>query len=252
MDNASCGFLVTLRACTLLTTLGAATLGQQVADPTFDARVAHPAYRNHHPRVLFDEAHNNFHKAEGRYKPFVNLMTNDGYEVTPNKARFHSKILGDYHILVVVNALGAPEPTSPKANSSIFTEEECNAVRDWVGRGGSLLLIADHFPAGGAARNFAKHFGVEMSNAYTDDPANHEKQLQTLLFSRRNGLLLDHAITRGRNAGERISKVCTFVGQSLRGPAGSIAFLRLADTAFDELPPDRKKRISAAGRAQGS
>src|SRR5258708_32631246 len=38
-------------------------LGQQVADPNFDAKVAQPAYAKNGPRVLFDEAHNNFHTA---------------------------------------------------------------------------------------------------------------------------------------------------------------------------------------------
>ena len=40
----------------------------------------------------------------------------------------------------------------------------------------------------------------------------------------------------------------TFTGQSLKGPAGSTALLKLADTAFDEGP---KGKFSAAGRAQG-
>ena len=63
-------------------------LSQQQADPTFDASVAHPAYTTTHPKVLFDEAHNNFHTASGRYKPFSDLITNDGYQVIPNKEKF--------------------------------------------------------------------------------------------------------------------------------------------------------------------
>jgi len=58
---------------------------QQQADPTFDAGVAHPAYTTSHPKVLFDEAHFNFHTSTGRYKPFASLITNDGYQVTANK-----------------------------------------------------------------------------------------------------------------------------------------------------------------------
>jgi hypothetical protein len=40
---------------------------QQVADPNFDAKVAYPAYAKNGPKVLFDETHNNFHTASGRY-----------------------------------------------------------------------------------------------------------------------------------------------------------------------------------------
>src|SRR4051812_37421737 len=61
----------------------APTGGGQVADPNFDASVAHPAYAKNGPKVLFDEAHNNFHTASGRYKPFADLITNDGFQITP-------------------------------------------------------------------------------------------------------------------------------------------------------------------------
>jgi hypothetical protein len=71
-----------------------------------------------------------------------------------------------------------------------------------------------------------------------------------ILFSRENKLLADHPITRGRAANEQIDRVVSFGGQSLKGPEGSADLLKLADTAYDELPPDRKK-VSAAGRAQG-
>ena len=63
--------------------------GGQRADPDFDTKVARPAYTaSRHPRVLFDEAHHNFHTAGGRYKPFAELITNDGYQVIPNREKF--------------------------------------------------------------------------------------------------------------------------------------------------------------------
>jgi hypothetical protein len=55
------------------------------ADPNFNTQVAQPAYTRKHPKVLFDEAHNNHHTTTGRYKPFVDLISNDGYQVAPNK-----------------------------------------------------------------------------------------------------------------------------------------------------------------------
>src|SRR5262249_15340464 len=58
-------------------------LGGQQSDPTFNTKVANPAYASgpRHPKILFDEAHHNFHTAGGRYKPFAELMRSDGYEV---------------------------------------------------------------------------------------------------------------------------------------------------------------------------
>jgi hypothetical protein len=82
--------------------------GGQMADPDFNASVSHPAYTRRRPKVLFDEAHNNFHTASGRYKPFADLITNDGYQVVPNKQAFALKMLSGYRVLVISNALGAP------------------------------------------------------------------------------------------------------------------------------------------------
>src|SRR5262245_41882761 len=69
---------------------------RQEADPSFDAKVARPAYVTVHPKALIDEAHNNFHTAGGRYKPFATLLTNDGYQVVPNKEKFRSVALKGY------------------------------------------------------------------------------------------------------------------------------------------------------------
>lgn len=221
---------------------------QQQADPDFDANVATPAFRDKQPRLLFDEAHNNFHTATGRYKPFADLIGNDGYRVTPNKVPFTKEALGACDVLVIANARGAGRPAD-----AAFTDAECDAVRDWVHAGGSLLLITDHAPFGGAAVSLAQRFGVHMSTAFTLDEKNHEKAggPSWLVFSRENQLLGDHPICRGRGPDEVLRRVTTFTGQSLKGPAGSIAFLKLSDAAVDEDAAAGRKRTSAAGRAQG-
>jgi len=242
-------------SCYLLLLIAIVAVAQQIPDPTFNPTVARPAYNNkEHPRVLFDEAHHNFHRAGGRYKAFADLVTNDGYRVAPNSREFTKEALAGYDILVIANPLGADVESGADfaaANKPAFTEPECDAVWAWVNAGGALLLIADHYPVGAAAGILAKRFGVDMSNAFTDDPVNYDPQLHDILFSRANKLLVDHAITRGRNESERINRIVTFTGQSLTGPKGSVAFLKLADTATDALPPDRKTKVSAAGRAQG-
>src|SRR5271166_5759912 len=76
-------------------------MAQQFADPEFDANVDRPAFTDRHPLVFFDEAHNNFHTADGRYKPFADLVKNDGYAVTPNKQKFASETLKTCSVLVV-------------------------------------------------------------------------------------------------------------------------------------------------------
>jgi hypothetical protein len=223
--------------------------GGQQADPNFDTKVARPSYKSEHPRVLFDEAHNNFHTTGGRYKPFAEIISNDGYKVTPNREKFTRERLGQGDILIIANALGAPGMGQPGAANSAFTDAECDAVRDWVRAGGSLLLITDHAPFGSAAESLAKRFGVDMSKGYTADSANSEGGDTSLVFTRKNNLLGDHPIMKGREDSERINRVQTFTGQSLKGPPGSVAILKLADTAVDEGADG--KTASAAGRAQG-
>ncbi|HZM89197.1 MAG TPA: DUF4350 domain-containing protein [Blastocatellia bacterium] len=237
--------------------LAVAGLAQQVADPDFDPKVANPAYTKKHPKVFLDEAHNNFHTASGRYKPFADLISNDGYQVIPNKQKFSKAALKGCDVLVVSNALGAVAMGSPEASNSAFTEEECDAVRDWVRSGGNLLLIADHAPMGAANEKLGMRFGVEMSKGYTGDPANRDEETGSdtfLKYNRENKLLGDHPITRGRNAGETISRVIAFTGQSLKGPKDSVAFMKLADTAVNvipERPGSAEQQSSAAGQAQG-
>ena len=242
-------------ACVVgLTTAG---LAQQIADPDFDSKVANPAYAKKHPKVFLDEAHNNFHTATGRYKPFADLITSDGYQVIPSTEKFSRKSLKGCDVLVISNALGARAMGSPEASNPAFTEEECDAVRDWVRAGGNLLLIADHAPMGAANERLGLRFGVDMSKGYTGDPANRDEQSKSdtfIRYDRDNKLLGDHPITRGRNAGEMISRVIAFTGQSVKGPKDSVAFMKLADTAIDLTPAregSEEKQVSAAGRAQG-
>ncbi|MCX7011265.1 MAG: hypothetical protein NTW86_01635 [Candidatus Sumerlaeota bacterium] len=233
--------------------IAAAAFGQQVPDSTYDTRVAEPAFKETHPRVAIDEAHFNVHTAEGGYKAFADLIANDGCEVTSNTAKFSAESLKANDILVIANARGAAMRNDPNVDKPAFTDAECDAVRDWVQAGGALLFIADHYPIGSASECLAKRFGVDMSKGHTSDPEHVEPSrpsLSCLAFTRENGLLGDHPITRGRNEKERIQHFATFTGQSLKGPEGSVALLKLADTAYDEVPPNNE-RVSAAGRAQG-
>ena len=159
-------------------------------------------------------------------------------------------------------------------DATAFAPSEVAAVSDWVQGGGSLLLIADHWPCGSAAAKLSQAFGVDMSQGVTEDTTNcarstsgsGEKEPTTLLFTRQNGLLRSHPVTDGRGAGDQVQSVETFTGQSLGVPFGATAFLTLGATAADRKPlPPKVERVgndtrvtmqyadptSAAGRAQG-
>jgi len=233
-------------------------------DKGFDVSVAQPAYTSSHPRVLFDEAHNNYHTAAGRYQPFARLIRNDGYVVDRASTPFTPEALSVADILVIAGARG----TNDRNDSPAFTDGQCDLVGEWVRGGGSLLLITDHFPFGPAARSLGTRFGIDMSGGSVDDPVHHDvtsDDLSQLVFTRGDSLIADHPITLGRSPAEKINRVMTFMGQSLTGPEGSVAFLRLSSTAVDRAADVTVERngsdtrvivtpgssTPAAGRASG-
>jgi hypothetical protein len=235
----------------------------QQADASFDARVAHPAYTKSGPRVVVDEFHRNFHTASGRYRPFAQLIGNDGYPVQPGRRAFTPENLRLGDILVISNAEG---PNNREWESA-FTPEEVGAVHDWVFAGGSLLLIADHFPMGGAAERLSQAFGAEMAKGVTEDTLNSVPgETTSIVYSRENGLLVSHPITDGRSGEESVARVVAFTGQSISVPAGAVPFLKLGETARDFRPlapkivkdgndtrivPQYADPVPAGGRAQG-
>lgn len=234
-------------------------------DPSFDTSVAAPAYARQGPVVLFDEGHRNVHLTRAGYRPFAQLLRRDGYDVRVSEAaEITAEALAPAAVLVIVGPRGANDANDAPA----FSTAEASAIAEWVLRGGALLLITDHWPYGAAAAPLGERFGVEMSRGMTIDPAHADPELgeSHIVFSRENGLLLEHPITTGRNDAERVERVLTFTGQSLRGPADATPFLRLASSAQD-LPPGTPEvvrdggdvrvnmtygePVSAAGWAQG-
>ena len=165
-------------------------------DPAFDTRVREPAYATQRPVVLYDEAHLNVHTAGDGYKPFVDLLRNDGYDVRVVREPVTAARLDGVAVFIAV----CPRGTNDANDQPAFTEAETAAIHDWVRAGGSLLLITDHWPFGPAAQPLAAHFGVEMAGGFVQDPEHFEQSLEDshLIFSRDNGLLADHPITRGR------------------------------------------------------
>ena len=240
-----------MRFVTLFVLFTAAAHAQQAPDSAFDVSIAHPAFSAGAPHVVIDEAHNNFHTATGRYLPFANLLRSDGLRVSAGTAPFTARSLRDIGILVISNALPPRGTVRSDTASAAFTAAESDAVRDWVRSGGSLLLIADHAPFGSAAQVLASRFGVDMGQGYAYDTAHFFRSRaiahpSLLLYTRDNGLLGDHPITRGRNATERIATVVAFTGQSLSVPAGAVVLLRMSPSAREA--PTRE--VVAAGGGQ--
>ena len=256
----------------LLTLILATPLhAQQVADTAFKPPVPRPLYKEGSgPLILLDEAHENFHTVNGRYVAFAKLARRDGYRVVGNGQKFSAAALKGARILVIANALNSRNANGNwrLPTPSAFDKDEIAAVREWVRRGGSLLLISDHMPFPGAMGDLAEAFGVHMMNGFAmqnDSVANGERQRVDaeagpggprfgngiFVHTRRNAALGEHPITRG------IDSVKVFTGQGFRIDRGTPLLTIRGDV--DMLMPvvawqfsDSTPRTSARGLLQGA
>ena len=79
-----------------------------------------------------------------------------------------------------------------------------------------------------------------------------------IVFRRSDGALADHPVTNGREPGERVDSVATFMGQAFRITARSAQLLTLPSPSVLLLPerawqfPDSTPRLRADGLAQGA
>lgn len=218
---------------------------QQRADHAFKPHVGAPAFKaGKGPVVVIDEAHHNFHTAAGRYSPFAKLIGADGYVVRSGTQPFSSVTLKATRVLVIANALNARNDRNwTLPTPSAFTPNEIAAVKAWVEGGGSILFIADHMPFGGAAHDLAVALGFGYNNAYALDPT--QQRPGVIEFLRADHTLLDHAITNGRNAAERIDSIASFTGQGFKpvGAPDALALMILRPSVV-ALRPETAGRLT--------
>ena len=220
-------------------------LSQQVADTAYNPLIMKPEYpEGKGPVVAIDEGHFNFHTADGRYLPFASLLRRDGYVVSGYEGKFKTPGLRDVKILVIANALNKinvenwylPTP-------SAFSKGEIEKVRKWIENGGSLFLIADHMPFGGAAADLAAAFGFRFTNGFAIDTTTQGQAF----FYRSDKTLLPSPLTNGRNSNETISKVVTFTGQAFQIPEEAKNVLKF-DERYLLLEPDTAWVFDASTR----
>lgn len=203
---------------------------QQVPDTGFAVQIEAPVFSiNNSPKVYIDGAHNNIHKRNTGFLPLANLLEKDGYKVEALEDKtIKQEMLFGGDILVIANALHSSNVSNwVTPNPSAFDDLEIKAINSWVKNGGSLLLIADHMPCGGAAQKLAKSFGIEWQNSFVGVggktwPPNMFTTAQNTLNPIGADLLF------------KVDTVSTFTGSSLKLPkAGKpILVLTNSDTAF--------------------
>jgi hypothetical protein len=211
-----------------LLVLGNLPLPVQTPDPFFEPEIPNVTYSSRSgPVVFIDEAHHNFHTAGGRFRPFARILERDGYRVESIRSGFTLDQLRRAQILVIANALHSRNVNDWAGTAApALLDDEVHAVRDWVLAGGSLFLIADHHPFGGAVAPLATAFGFELTDGFVD-----VVNADVALFSRKDGTLVANSITDGRKPAERVDKVRTFLGEAMQVPGDALPVLVL-DSKF--------------------
>jgi hypothetical protein len=207
-------------------------LSQQIPDTTFNPVIQNPEYKAGKGSLVFiDEGHNNFHTKDGRYLPFARLLKKDGYTVTGYKGEFTKEKLSKGKILVIANALNEVNIDNwILPNPSAFTDAEILVLKDWVGSGGSLFLIADHMPWPGAAEKLAAVFGFKFFNGFNFDVINPS------YFRSSDNTIIENIITTGRDSFETVRQIPNTEGQAFQIPQDANPILVFNNTSMLLLP----------------
>ena len=233
--RSACAALVAIAVGVLVVPIS--PLAQQVVDPAFDASVQSPAFsRGKGPLVAIDDGHQNFHTRTGNFAPFSALLENDGYRVIDIGAPFNDSVLSNVAVLVIANAGSNDDASWRLPTHSALARDEIESVTRWVRKGGSLLLVADHMPAAGAAAALARSFGIHFTNGYTYQ--RRPPGLRGDLFTLSDGLLRRHAVQRGRTTDEVIDTIMTFTGQAFQASRAVDTVMVFDRSAVTYLPSD--------------
>ncbi len=223
------------------------------------------------PTVLFDLGHNSLFLRGTNLSPMTRLQ-DDGYLTQTLTGPFTEDALAGVDIVMIVapladrNAIRRPADCSPPPDTSAecfeainaripevwrhpipsaFSEAEITILREWVGEGGALLLVLDHFPMSGAAQELGAAFGIEISNGLAADGALLAEQgvaqavaqgAGSLVFERTEGGVADDPITNGRTPGQRVDAFGFFGGSAFRLPPEGRSLLTFGSSFVSLLP----------------
>jgi len=235
-----------------------------IDDPAFDEGAG--------PIVCIDEAHFNYHTAEGFLKPFADLLRRDGYRVSRFRSKFTDGALAECHTLLIANAqalpnrigFGSSDLNWAYPHASALSRQEIGGLISWIRAGGALFLIADHAPWPAAVGDLALVLGVRMLDGYAfasegdsigevifgviseeawgDSIRKLEGRTDMTLEDRfrlvfeNPGTISPHQISRGRNPSERVDWIVTFLGHAFQATDEWESILVFGQEAVSKIP----------------
>lgn len=227
---------------------------QQIADNIVLPEIENSRYKNKRgPVIYIDQSHYNFHQKSGRFKPFSDLLNLDGYRTD---SIINLKKLKTRDVLVVANAINQSNLRNwRKPINDAFTKDEIRYLKNWVKKGGRLLLIADHMPFAGATNSLANAFGFNFCDGFAY--LNKEDRNLPDIFSLENNRFINTNITNG-SFGEKLNSVTTFTGSSFTKPKNAQGILKFKKDDYCLAPEvawqfnDDTPRIDLQNKYQGA
>ncbi len=203
-----------------------------IVDTSYDTNITNPSCNINCPTILFDYVHTKG-MSSLYFKPFFNLMVNDGYKTIKCETSFTKQSLVQANVVVIANP-GQIPPTAGKI------------LIDWIRQGGSLLITIKHDNS--EVDEFLKSLGVETKEIIFTADSIHAllrgefyKAPNYIVFSESENLLGNHPILNGRNNSEKIRQVQTFAARTIIGPPNSSTLLKLSESAIDYMVIDSKE-----------
>lgn len=233
----------------------------QRADTDFAFANATPAYpAGKGPVIVFSSENSEFVQHD-LHLALDRLAQGDGFRTRVAEGRLTPDLLEGAGLLVLINPYVPEFRDRPAMDPpSAYSDEEINAVVDWVKGGGALLILADHAPFGGGSSSLAAAFGFTFLNGHVADAAQAENDYVhvEIDFTPDNGLNTTHAITDGGTGRPAIGLFHAFGGQAFIPADDAVTLLRIPQgwTAIFSYRIRQElrsaPRIDAGGMAQGA
>lgn len=249
-------------AILLVSSLGTDVLAQrQKPDLEFSYKNGNPAFASGTGPVITVLSINNRYVENGSMDPFAQLAESDGFQVVRRQTDLAAALEDPSGILVIANPFlseyrNFPAMTPPSA----FSDEQIQAIHDWVRNGGNLLILADHAPFGGGSSKLAAKFGFEFLNGHAAETASADTGYVkvNIEYAPGKGLDEDNPITNGQTGRNPVKRYFAFGGQAFIPPAEAQQILTIPDgwsaifTYRIGAELRTALRIDASGLAQGA
>jgi len=213
--------------------------------------------------VAIDEAHRNRQTLSSpSFRALRDRLGADGYRLRSLAEPISRASMSGIDVLLISGPGGWFTPDES------LTDGEVASLMEWIGQGGSLLLVLDHMPEPRNARRLLSSLGItHWHNGYAMVDMPNAAPLGNIIFWRSkflpkgappigptgpgggtgyqgdDAVLESHVITEGRSTDERVQRVATFVGSAFQPPSGAVALLRMPLRAISLVPEETPGRL---------